>query len=316
MALITMQIKKNLLAIVAIAVLVGAVAYPTTSDVIGQIYDAKKRAHISSTNIDTKDHKDNSLMQWISTEASPTTVEDDDEEEDEDLRETEGDTLEAENDTEQGEIEGENEYTASFRAEDCTFSSTGRNPFFILEPNYQLVLAGGGGEGSEAAQVTITVLNETREVNGTETRVVEERETIGGELVEISRNFFAICEETNSVFYFGEEVDDYENGAIISHEGAWLAGEGENRAGVIMPGTILLGARYYQEIAPNAAEDRAEIIDMGEIIQTLAGEFSDTLITRETNPLEPGVAELKYYAAGIGLIQEEDLMLQRYGFIE
>ena len=301
----------------AIAVLVGSVTYPTTSDVIGQIYDAKKRAHITSTNIDTKDHKDNPLMQWVSTEASPITVEDEEveaEEEDDDLRETGGDTLEVENDTEQGETEGENEYTESFRAEDCTFSSTGRNPFFILEPNYQLVLA--GGEGNEAAQVTITVLNETREVNGTETRVVEERETIGGELVEISRNFFTICEETNSVFYFGEEVDDYENGAIISHEGAWLAGEGENRAGVIMPGTILFGARYYQEIAPNVAVDRAEIIDMGEVIQTPAGEFSDTLITRETNPLEPGEAELKYYAAGIGLIQEEDLMLQQYGFVE
>ena len=325
-----MQTRKNLLAIVAMAVLVGAVAYPTTSDVIGQIYDAKKRAHISSTDMDTKDHKDNSLMQWVSTEASPTTVEDEEvedeevedeeveDEEVEDLGETGGDTgvvtQEAENDTQQGETEGENEYTASFRAEDCTFSSTGRNPFFILEPNYQLVLA--GGDASEAAEVIITVLNETREVNGTETRVVEERETIGGELVEISRNFFAICEETNSVFYFGEEVDDYENGNIISHEGAWLAGEGENRAGVIMPGTILLGARYYQEIAPNIAVDRAEIIDMGEAIQTPSGDFSDTLITRETNPLEPDVAELKYYAAGIGLIQEEDLMLQRYGFIE
>jgi hypothetical protein len=311
MGLITMRTIKNLLAFVAIAILVATAAYATTSDVIGQIYDTKKIAHITSTNIDTKDHKDKSLMQWVSTEASPTTVED---EEDEDLRETGGDTLEAENDTEQGETEGENEYTESFRAEDCTFSSTGRNPFFILQPNYQLVLA--GGEGSEAAQVTITVLNETREVDGTETRVVEERETIGGELVEISRNFFAICEETNSVFYFGEEVDDYENGAIISHEGAWLAGEGQNRAGVIMPGTILFGSRYYQEIAPNVAVDRAEIIDMGEVIQTPAGEFSDTLITRETNPLEPGVAELKYYAAGIGLIQEEDLMLQQYGFVE
>jgi hypothetical protein len=311
MGLITMRTIKNLLAFVAIAILVATAAYATTSDVIGQIYDTKKIAHITSTNIDTKDHKDKSLMQWVSTEASPTTVED---EEDEDLRETGGDTLDAENDTEQGETEGENEYTESFRAEDCTFSSTGRNPFFILQPNYQLVLA--GGEGSEAAQVTITVLNETREVDGTETRVVEERETIGGELLEISRNFFAICEETNSVFYFGEEVDDYENGAIISHEGAWLAGEGQNRAGVIMPGTILFGSRYYQEIAPNVAVDRAEIIDMGEVIQTPAGEFSDTLITRETNPLEPGVAELKYYAAGIGLIQEEELMLQQYGFVE
>jgi hypothetical protein len=311
MALITMQARKNLLAFVAIAaVLVGASAYPTMSDIIGQIYDIKKIAHISSTNIDTKDHKDKSLIQWVSTEASSSTVED---EEDDDQSETVGDTLEAVNDTEQGETEGENEYTASFRAEDCTFSSTGRNPFFILEPNYQLVLA--GGDATEAAEV-ITVLNETRQVNGTETRVIEERESIDGELVEISRNFFAICEETNSVFYFGEEVDDYDNDNIISHEGAWLAGVDANRAGVIMPGTILLGARYFQEIAPNVALDRAEIIDTGEVIQTPSGDFSDTLITRETTPLEPDVAELKYYAAGIGLIQEEDLMLQRYGFIE
>ncbi|HEU4443355.1 MAG TPA: hypothetical protein VFR94_01645 [Nitrososphaeraceae archaeon] len=306
-----MQTKKNLLAFVAIAVLVGAVAYPTTSDVIGQIYDPKKRVDSSSTNIDTKDRKGNSLMQRVSTEASPTTFDD---EEDDDLNEIGGDILEAGNNTEQGETEGENEYTTSFRAEDCTFSSTGRNPFFILEPNYQLVLA--GGDASEAAEVMITVLNETRQVNGTETRVIEERESIGGELVEISRNFFAICEETNSIFYFGEEVDDYENGNIISHEGAWLAGEDANRAGVIMPGTILLGARYYQEIAPEVALDRAEIIDMGEVVQTPSGDFSDSLITRETTPLEPDVAELKYYAAGIGLIQEEDLMLEHYGFIE
>ncbi|MDP8887357.1 MAG: hypothetical protein M3M91_06145 [Thermoproteota archaeon] len=306
-----MQARKNHLAFVAIAVLVGASAYPTTYDIIDQIYDIKKIAHISSTNIDTKDHKDKSLIQWVSTEASSSTVED---EEDDDQSETVGDTLEVVNDTEQGETEGENEYTASFRAEDCTFSSTGRNPFFILEPNYQLVLA--GGDATEAAEVIITVLNETRQVNGTETRIIEERESIDGELVEISRNFFAICEETNSVFYFGEEVDDYDNGNIISHEGAWLAGVDANRAGVIMPGTILLGARYYQEIAPNVALDRAEIIDTGEVIQTPSGDFSDTLITRETNPLEANVAELKYYAAGIGLIQEEDLMLQRYGFIE
>ncbi|HEX6281119.1 MAG TPA: hypothetical protein VFZ67_02720 [Nitrososphaera sp.] len=274
-----MQTKKNPLAFVAIAVLVGAVAFPNT---------------------------------WFSIEASATTV--DEEEEDEDLGETGGDILEAGNDTEQAESEGENEYTSSFRAENCTFSSTGRNPFFILEPNYQLVLS--GEEPGEAAEVAITVLNETRDVNSTETRVVEERETLGGELVEVSRNFFAICEETNSVFYFGEEVDDYENGILIAHEGAWLAGEGANKAGVIMPGTILLGARYYQEIAPDVALDRAEIIDMGEVIQTPSGAFTDTLITQETNPLEPDVAELKYYAAGIGLIQEEDLKLERYGFVE
>jgi len=304
-----MQTKKNLLAFIAIAALVGMVTFPSTSDVIAQTYDAKKRTETSST-IDGKDPQDNSLIHWVSTEGNASTVAD---EEDDDAAEGGVDFQEAGNDSEE-ESEGENEYTTSFRAENCTFSSTGRNPFFILEPNYQLVL--GGEDAGEAAQLTITVLNETREVNGTQTRVIEERESVGGELVEISRNFFATCEETNNVFYFGEEVDIYENGMIVDHEGAWLAGEGTNRAGIIMPGTILLGARYYQEIAPSVALDRAEIIDTGQVIQTPSGDFSDTLITRETTELEPDEVELKYYASGIGLVQEEDLKLEHYGFVE
>jgi hypothetical protein len=294
-----MQTEKILLAFVAIAALVAMVTFPSTSDVIAQTYDAKKGTDTSST-IDGKDPQYNSLIHLISTEGSASTV---DAEEDNDTGESVADLQMA-----------ENEYTRSFRAENCTFSSTGRNPFFILEPNYQLVL--GGEDAGEAAQLTITVLNETREVNGTQTRVIEEKESVGGELVEISRNFFATCEETNNVFYFGEEVDIYENGMIVDHEGAWLAGEGTNRAGIIMPGTILLGARYYQEIAPSVALDRAEIIDTGQVVQTPSGDFSDTLITRETTALEPDVAELKYYAAGIGLVQEEDLKLEHYGFIE
>lgn len=294
-----MQTKKILLAFVAIAALVAMITFPSPSDVIAQTYDAKKGTDTSST-IDSKDPQYNSLIHLVSTEGSASTV---DAEEDNDTGESVADLQGA-----------ENEYTRSFRAENCTFSSTGRNPFFILEPNYQLVL--GGEDAGDAAQLTITVLNETREVNGTQTRVIEERESVGGDLVEISRNFFAICEETNSVFYFGEEVDIYENGMILDHEGAWRAGEGTNRAGIIMPGTILLGARYYQEIAPSVALDRAEIIDMGEAIQTPSGDYSDTLITRETTPLEPDEVELKYYAAGIGLLQEEDLKLEHYGFIE
>ena len=203
----------------------------------------------------------------FSTEADATTTTTAVTEDDEDLEETNENGQELENGTDEEAGSEDADYTSSFRAVDCNFTSVGRNPFFVLEPNYQLVLS-GEEDGEAAAQITITVLNETREVNGTETRVVEERETTNGELSEISRNFFAICEETNSVFYFGEEVDDYENGNITGHEGVWLAGEGANKAGLIMPGTILLGARYYQEIAPNVALDRAEIMGLGEEIQT------------------------------------------------
>jgi hypothetical protein len=230
----------------------------------------------------------------------------------EDQDESGEDILETEDDSESAEEEVE--YTSSFRTEDCTFSATGSNPYFILEPNYRQVLV--GNESEAAVEQTITVLNETREVNGTQTRVVEERETEDGELLEISRNFFAICDETNSVFYFGEEVDDYENGAIVGHGGAWLAGEDNNKAGLIMPGTVLLGAKYYQEIAPDIAVDRAEIIEIDSELVVPTGSFDDVLVISESNLLEPGVEELKYYAPGVGILQDEDLKLVEYGFID
>jgi hypothetical protein len=304
-----MQTRKNVLAFMAIATLIGTMGFTSTSSVIAQTSDTKNNSDYYNNNSSSgsKHPQDDSVLQWVSTSESTPTVDD---EEADDQGESGQGIPETGNVTER-----RNEYTTSFRTEDCTFNSTGRNPFFILEPNYQLVLT-TGPEAGEEANLTITVLNETREVNGTETRIVEERETSGGQLTEVSRNFFAICEETNSVFYFGEEVDEYENGRIVAHGGAWLAGEDANRPGIIMPGTILLGARYHQEIAPNVAMDRAEIMDMGTTIQTPAGDFTDTLITQETTALEPNELELKYYAAGIGLLQEEDLKLVQYGFVQ
>ncbi len=204
-------------------------------------------------------------------------------------------------------------FTEEFFIEDCTFSDTGSNTFFILEPNYQLVLAGEEKDGTEV-ELIITVLDETEVVDGVETRVVEERESEDGELVEVSRNFFAICEETSSVFYFGEEVDVFEDGQV-THPGEWLAGDGDNKAGIIMPGTVMLGAKYFQEIAPEVAMDRAEIVSMDEEVETPAGDFDGVVKMRETTPLEPGAQEFKYHAEGIGLIQDENLKLEEYGFI-
>src|SRR6185436_7286905 len=128
-----------------------------------------------------------------------------------------------------------------------------RNDYFILEPGYQLVLE--GKEGSKTGKLQITVLQETKVIDGIQTRVVEEREWENGKLVEISRNYFAICTESGSVYYFGEDVDIYKKDKIVSHEGAWIAG-GKNKAGVIMPGKVILNEVIYQENAPGIAMDR------------------------------------------------------------
>lgn len=206
--------------------------------------------------------------------------------------------------------QGDETWTTDFRVEKDELATTGHNPYFILEPGYFLILE----RGSE--QVTITVLNATKMVGETETRVVEERETKGGNLVEISRNYYAISKRTNSIFYFGEEVDIYKNGKVVSHEGAWMAGSNGAKFGLMMPGIVLMRSRYYQEIAPGTAMDRAEIVSLKETVITAAGEFRDCLKAEETTPLEPGNKEYKYYAPGVGLIQDGALKLVKRGRLE
>lgn len=202
------------------------------------------------------------------------------------------------------------QFTEDLMQKDCQFETSGRNRYFILEAGYQLTL-----ENKKGGRLIVTVLNETIKIGDVETRIVEENESENGKPIEISRNFFAFCRQTGSVYYFGEEVDIYKNGKIIKGEDAWTA-EGENRAGVAMPGLALLGARYYQEFAPHRAMDRAEIISIDETKTTPAGVFKNCLKTEETTPLEPKEKEYKLYAPGVGLIQDEDLVLTKYGFVK
>jgi len=197
-------------------------------------------------------------------------------------------------------------WTTSFAAEPGDLGPTGRNPFFVLEPGYQLTLEDG------KTRLVVTVQNETRTVDGVETRLVEERETESDQLKEISRNFFAISKRTNSVFYFGEETDTYKNGKIADHEGSWLSGVNGAKFGLMMPGLPLLHAKYQQEIAPKIAMDRAEIVSLTATLKTPAGEFSNVMKTEESSPLEPLVKEAKFYARGIGLIQDGSLKLTKY----
>jgi hypothetical protein len=200
-------------------------------------------------------------------------------------------------------------FTDTFGIERCTFATQGRNPFFLLVPGHQLVLE--GEEKGVPVRVAITVLDATLTVDGVETRVVEERESEDGEIVEISRNYFAFCPETGSVFYFGEDVDNYEDGVVDNHDGSWRAGVDGARAGVIMPGLNLVGARYHQEIAPDVALDRAETLSVTETLSTPAGDFTGVLKVKETTPLERGKS-FKYYAPDVGLVQDEDLVLTGY----
>lgn len=188
------------------------------------------------------------------------------------------------------------------------------NPYWIpLIPGYRVTLE------DEEVNLQITVCDGacpdttgTEVVDGVTTRVMEEREYEDGDLVEVSRNFIARCEDNGSVFYFGEDVDIYEDGDIVSHDGAWRAGVDGAEAGVIMPGHFLLGSRYFQERARDVAEDRAENVAMGveiEVPYEGGTVLEDCVRVFETSELHAGDRTDKIYCPGVGLVFDDGVEL-------
>jgi hypothetical protein len=223
----------------------------------------------------------------------------------------------------------EREFTKEFRIDDCTWAWFGdQNPYFSLRRGNQNVLEGeeeNDEGGTTLVQAIITNLEQTKRITFRSAtgkritviaRVVEERESEDGELVEVSRNWFSRCVETGDIFYFGEEVDDYEDGEIVGHEGGWQAGRAGALPGLIMPGTFLLGSRYYQEQAPGVALDRGENTRMGLTVEVPAGTFHNCVEVIDTNELSPdSPGDAKIYCAGVGIVKDEDLELVERGRI-
>lgn len=220
------------------------------------------------------------------------------------------------------------QFTTDFRLEDCVWSANGtQNPYFKLRPGYRLVLEGEEEDGGQSVQVQvqITVLRELEKItflsqHGAQitvnARVVEERESKDGELVEVSRNWFARCQHTSDIYYFGESVDNYDGGQVVNHNGSWRAGVDGALPGLIMPGTFLLGAKYFQEMAPGVALDRGKNVAMGLRIETDAGVFEGCVKVLDTDALKPGEeGDEKVYCPGIGLVRDEDISLTDYGVV-
>ena len=201
---------------------------------------------------------------------------------------------------------GAQAWQTEFRVSRQTLGTKGANPYFPLQPGDRWSYR--HGKNTE----TVTVLEETRTIDGVECRVVEDREMKDGRPSEVTRDYYAIDSATNDVYYMGEEVDEYSGGKVTGHAGSWLSGEKGAKFGLMMPGKPVVGLRFYQEQAPRVGMDRVEIVAVNETVATPAGNFRDCVHARETTPLEKGVTDHKWYAAGVGPVKDAEMVLTSY----
>ena len=173
------------------------------------------------------------------------------------------------------------------------------NRYWPMTPGSRWVYRETDTEGSEQ-KVVVTVTNRTKEIaNGVEARVVHDVVTENGEPVEITDDWYAQDSEGN-VWYLGEDTVEYENGKPVSRAGSFEAGVDGAQPGIIMPADPEEGMTYRQEYYEGEAEDKGEIVGLGEQAEVPAGHFEDVLMTKDINPLEPKILEFKFFAPNVG----------------
>jgi hypothetical protein len=151
----------------------------------------------------------------------------------------------------------------------------------------------------------VTVTDQTRKVDGVTARVIHDRVTEDGELVEDTFDWYAQDKDGN-VWYLGEATTEHADGKQ-STKGSWEAGKDGAKAGLAMPASPEAGQRYQQEFYEGEAEDRAQVLSVDEQAEVPFGHFDDVLLTKDFTSLEPRILEYKLYARGVGPVLVLDI---------
>ena len=192
-------------------------------------------------------------------------------------------------------------YNPKINPEDFTTKIT--NKYMTLTPGKKMLYEGETEDGLE--KIVIQITDKTKKVMGVTTVVYWDRAYLDGELIEDTRDYLAQDKKGN-VWYFGESVDNYEDGELIDHDGSWLAGKDGAKPGIWFEDNPQVGDTYRQEYYQGEAEDMAKVLSTNEKVATPFGTFKNCVKTLDWTPLEPGLEEHKYYCPQVGAMVLEE----------
>ncbi len=179
------------------------------------------------------------------------------------------------------------------------FVSGVNNPFFPHQVGKTYTYRSATAQDTEIVSVLVT--SDTKTLMGVTCMVVLDTVVLNGELTEKTYDWYA-QDKDGSVWYFGEDAKECENGPVVSTEGSWEAGKDGAQAGIIIMGTPAVGDSYRQEYSKGVAEDMAKVLSLTDSASVPYGDYHNVLRTKDFSPLEPATVEEEYYARDIGLV--------------
>ena len=178
------------------------------------------------------------------------------------------------------------------------------NPLLPLAYLKQDILEGTeGGVKTRVERTMMPKKHKTFTIAGqkVESLVMEDREFKDGKLAEVTLDYFAQDDE-GTVYYLGEDVDEYENGKVVNHEGAWLLGKDTQTPGVMIPAHPKVGDKFKSEDVNKEIHEDDEIVSVSETVSVPAGTYENCVKVKET--LADGTTEFKFHAPGVGWVRE------------
>lgn len=183
------------------------------------------------------------------------------------------------------------DYNPDLRPGDFTTSIT--NKLFSVKPGKKLTYAATTPEGVQRVEITID--QKTKNVGGFETLVFHDQVYLNDQLVEDTKDYLAQHKTTGDVWYFGEEVDNYENGKLKDHHGTFLHGTDGAKAGIWIKAQQKVGDSYKQEYYKGVAEDILDVVAVDQTVVTKRATYKGCVKYYAWTPLEPDSKENKYY---------------------
>jgi len=172
------------------------------------------------------------------------------------------------------------------------------NPLFPVSKQESVLFL--GHVDGKPFRTEVTLLPDTRivqwEGQRIETLVSQYMAYLGGRIQEVAYDLYAQADD-GSVWYFGEDVADFVDGAIITKEGTWIVGK-DGPGAMIMPGNPKVGNAYRTENNPGIAFEQVTVTSVDRTFDGPLGPIQGGMVGQELHM--DGKTENKLFAPGYG----------------
>ena len=181
-----------------------------------------------------------------------------------------------------------------------TFSNPTKvtNPLFPVSQQKSVLLL--GRVDGESFRTEVTLLPETRIIEWqgqrVETLVSQYVAYLGGRIHEVAYDFYA-QDDAGAVWYFGEDVFNFDAGVIVDTHGTWIAGK-DGPAAMIMPADPQVGDVYRPENIPGFVFEEVTVQAVDRTLGGPLGPVEGGLLIEELHM--DGTTEGKSFAPDYG----------------